>query len=333
MTLAVGSDDFLAERVVSGVWRAARAQDAEVERQRILATDEDASALLAQAAAPTLFGGGSVIVVEQAESADELLLEAIESLAAEIDTGSEHWLVVVHAGAQKGRKVVDRLTALGAERVDCVPIKRGRAMADFIRDEFARAKRPVDPEAVVLLGEAIGPDARGLAAACAQLAADVPGATVTADDVRRYFPGVAEVTGFQIADAVLDRQPVDVVRALRQAGHGDSGRLGPVTVAAVSSAIRQVTAVCSIAPGMNDRDIASAAAVPPWKVGTLRKQGRSWGPGALADALVRLVAADAAGKGGMRPGEQLDAAQKNLALERTLVEMATRPVSDDESAG
>lgn len=330
LTLAVGTDDFLAERAISAVWAAARAADPDADRVRISATDDGAATRLAQAAAPTLFGGGSVIVVEHAEEADDGFLEALVALAAEVSAGDAHWLVVVHAGQARGRKVRDRIAAMDAGLVDCAPVKRGRSTVEFVRSEFASRRRQIDPDAVMLLAEAIGPDTRGLAAAVAQLSSDIPGDAITAEDVTRYFPGVAEVTGFQIADAVLNRQPVEVVRALRQAAHGDSGRLGPVTVKAVNMAIRQVTAVCSIAPGMSDRDIASAAKVPPWKVGTLRSQGRHWGPDSLSSALVRLVAADAAGKGGMRPGEVLDPAQKNLALERTLVELATAPRPGDE---
>ncbi|MGB3015161.1 MAG: hypothetical protein WBB41_11110, partial [Candidatus Nanopelagicales bacterium] len=61
---------------------------------------------------------------------------------------------------------------------------------------------------------------------------------------------------------------------------------------------------------------------PPWKVRILRSQARRWTPTQLAQAVTLLADLDARVKGGLREGEQLDAAQKVHALERDLIALA-----------
>lgn len=110
---------------------------------------------------------------------------------------------------------------------------------------------------------------------------------------------------------------------LRQAQiAADGARTGPAIVAAVAGSVRQLIALSACPPGMNDADIARQIGAPPWKVKQLRPLLRRWQQAQLAEAVTLLADLDARVKGGLREGEQLDAAQKLHALERDLIALA-----------
>ena len=319
-TLVVGSEDLLVERAVDAVFAKARAHDPEVERRDVDASVPGAAGEVAQACSPTLFGGGSVVVIADIESADDSCVA--EVLAAAADPADGLALVVCHAGGAKGKKILDSIRAAKPTVIDCPDVKRGRGMSDFVSAEMRSHNRTLTGDGQAMLLSAIGPDIRALAAACAQLVHDVDDKQIDADHVRQYFGGTAEVTGFQIADAVMARKPIDALQLLRLAESSDGSRLGPATVSALVNATRQVVAYQSAPPGMSERDLAVLVRVPPWKLKTLASQARRWRPEDLARAMLMLSDADAAMKGGLREGEQLDLAQKSLNLEQTVGRMA-----------
>jgi DNA polymerase-3 subunit delta len=79
---------------------------------------------------------------------------------------------------------------------------------------------------------------------------------------------------------------------------------------------------------MAEAEVARVAGVPPFKVRALRAAYGDWEPGQLADAVVELAEVDAQVKGGLRPGESLEPAQKVHALESFLIRtggLAERP--------
>ena len=315
MTLTVGSDPALVQRAVLAVSAAARKEDPTIQRISIPASDESAAHRLREAAAPNLFGEGAVVVLEGIDAAEDALGAAVrESLA---DPPEGVYLVFTHPGGNKGKALVDAIKAAGAEVVDCAPLKGAKA-ADFISREFAAHRRKATPAAVTALHESIGTDAGLLGAAVSQLCADVESNPIDAPDVAEYFAGVAEVSGFSVADAVWDRHSAEALRMLRQAMLStDSGRMGPMTVSAIASGLRALVRFGGTAPGASEADIAREAGVPPWKIRTLRRQWTRWSGDQrrLAAAVVALADADAAMKGGVREGSALDAEQKLLALE------------------
>jgi DNA polymerase III delta subunit len=75
---------------------------------------------------------------------------------------------------------------------------------------------------------------------------------------------------------------------------------------------------------MSDRDLAGHAKVPPWKIRQLNQQLRRWTQRDLAEAILVLGDLDAAMKGGLREGEQLEPAQKGLAIETAVVSLSHR---------
>ena len=321
ITLIVGAEALLVERAIDHVVKSARKADPETERRDLDATDAGIVGLIESACSPTLFGGGAVVVVSKLESADEQTIAALIAAATDPPVGVE--VVAVHAGGARGKKLLDRLNQVAANRVECLEIKKGRGIADFVAAEMRGLNRTMAPQAQAILIAAVGSDVRALASACSQLADDVESRDIDVDDVSKYFGGTVDVTGFQIADAVMNRQRAQALRLLRLAEGTDGARLGPATVASLTNSVRQLVAVATAPAGMSERDLAVEARVPPWKLRTLQQQARRWSQLELAQAILILGDLDAAMKGGLREGDQLEPVQKGLALESAVVCLAS----------
>jgi DNA polymerase III subunit delta len=316
--LALGAEDFLAERVVAAVLADARRVDPGVERRDVDLAAEAALGMLVEACSPNLFGDAAVVVARSADSADAPMIDALVEAA----TAGDIRVVVLHPGGVKGRKVIEALASGGYVVAPCEKAK-GRAVDDFINRELHAARRRAAPEAVESLRVAIGDDLRSLAAACAQLVSDVTDDPLTAESVALYYDGVADVPGYLVSDAVLGGRAVEVLRRTRWALANDPGA-GPALSAAVAAGLRGMAKVASTPRGTPDAEVAREAGVPPFKVRTLREQSSRWHPAALAEAVVSLAIADAAVKGREVGGramseDGLDREQGSYALERALL--------------
>lgn len=316
LTLAVGSEPVLVQRAVLAVSTAVHKADPSAQRTVIAAGSDSAAHELREAAAPNLFGDAGIVVLEGIDAADDALASAIRSVLADLPDNVH--LVFTHPGGTKGKALLDAIKAAGAEVVDCQTVKRGRATVDFLTREFAAHRRKATPDAIAALYEAIGQDLGLLASAVSQLVADVESNPIDADAVREYFAGVADVSGFTIADAVWERRYAEALRTLRQAMlTTDAARVGPSTVASLASGLRTLVRVGAMPPGASEADVAREAGVPPWKVSQLRRQWSRWSGDQrrLAASVVALADADGAMKGGVLEGSSLDPEQKLLALE------------------
>lgn len=323
MTLVVGAEQVLADRAVASAVRAARASDPAIQRSTIDANDGDAVAHLREAAAPSLFGDGSVVVVGGIDQADEALAAQLLALAQQPEPGT--YLVLTHPGGVKGKALLDGLVKAGAVRVDCAAVKKGRATLDFLAKEFTSRRRHASSDAIAVLYEAIGHDIGLLTAAVSQLCADVETDPIQAEDVSHYFAGVAESSGYAMADAVWERRYVDAMRSLRQAMlTEEASRVGPMSVSALAAGLRSLVRVGGMPPGASEADVAREAGVPPWKVTSLRRQWNRWSGDQrrLAMAAVALADADGAVKGGVGEGQALDPEQKLHYLESMVAQTA-----------
>ena len=318
MTIAFGAETVLVDRAVHATVREVRKLEPTVQRTTVAADRSDAGAAIEEAAAPTLFGDVAVLVVTGIDAATDDVDAALRAFANE---PPEHvWLVVTHPGGVKGKNLLDHLRKAGAEQIDCAPLKRGRDTMDFIAKEFRARKRSATPEAMQALYDSVGQDLMMLAAAVSQLSADVEANPIGIDDVRAYFDGVADISGFAIADAVWDRRSVDALRSLRYATKA-SDKIAVPTVVALANGLRSIVRVAAVPPGASEAVVAKEAGVPPFKVKALRRQWTAWSGDQrrLAAAAVALADADGALKGGVLEGSALDAEQKRLALERLVV--------------
>jgi DNA polymerase-3 subunit delta len=323
LTLAMGSETLLVDRAVLRVSAQARAVDPNVQRTVISASDDSASYELREATAPNLFGDGGVVVITGIDAADEAVAKSLREVI--VDLPDNVYLIATHPGGVKGKALVDALKAAGADVVDCAPVKKGKSTLDFLSREFASHRRKATSPALAALYESIGQDLGLLAGAVSQLVTDVDANPIDVDDVKDYFAGVADVSGFVISDAVWERRYAEALRSLRQAMlTSDAGRIGPMATSSLASGLRSMVRVGGMPPGASQAVIAKEAGVPPWKVESLRRQWARWSGDQrrLAAAVVALADVDGAVKGGVLEGSSLDPEQKLLALERLVATTA-----------
>src|ERR1039458_8336579 len=169
VSVVVGEEDLLVERAVARLVEAARSVgDVRHVQAAGLRPGE-----LAAMTAPSLFGGGCVIVLHGTADAAKNVADEIASLAG--DPPPETVLVLTHAGGAKGKALLAALGKRGARIIECPKITRMGERMQFIRGEFRHAGRTIEESGVRALLDALGNDLRELAAACAQLAADTTG--------------------------------------------------------------------------------------------------------------------------------------------------------------
>lgn len=293
LVLVTGPETLLAERAVAGVLAELRESEPDIDVVRVSAAAYRSGDLRA-AASPSLFGGSTALVIEDLDEADDDLLA--ETLAFAQAPEPDVWLVVVHRGGQRGRKVLDTVKAAGARVIECPAIRSDRDKADFVTTEFRRQGRKATPEAVWALVEALGTDVRELAAAVGQLVADTDGVV---DDrvVQTYHGGKVEATGFRVADAAIAGQTAQALRLLR---HAIASGVDPVPIVAVlASQLRTLVRVGSAGRG-SSATVAKALGLAPWQVDKARRAVGHWDDRGLGAAIRAVAAADVEVKGGGR---------------------------------
>lgn len=304
VVLIRGTEGVLAERALARLTAAAKEQDPAVEVTHLDAKAYGAGEL-AMVASPSLFGEQRLVLAEGAESmSDAFLTDVLSYISSpELDV----WLVVRHGGGTRGKKLLDALTKAGPVVV-CDPIKRDQDKVAFIRGDFSRASRRIEPRAAQALLEAVGTDMRELDAAVRQLLADTEG-TVTAAVVDRYYGGRVEATGFKVADAALAGNSAAAITLSR---HAIATGIGPLPI--VGALAMKLRTLAKVGAARGGRVSTSSLGLAPWQVKRAQEELHGWRPEALAEAITAVARADAEVKGLSRDPE--------YALERALLAVA-----------
>lgn len=312
LALVAGPEEILAERGTDSVVEAVRAVEPEAEVVKIYAGTYQPGELLVHAS-PSLFGGWSIIVVHDADEADDALVDDLMAyLEAPSDAVS---LVVRHKQGNRGKRVLDRLKKDGARVIEAKALKTERDKHEFVTGEFRSARRKIAPDAVNALVLAVGKDLRELAGACAQLIRDVEG-LVEAEDVSTYYGEKVETTGFKVAEAALAGNQAEAMRLLR---HAMLGGLDPVPIVAVlAMQLRQVGKVASAGRGSSGQ-LAKDLGMAPWQVDQARRVAQGWDGPRLGAAIQAVAAADVAVKGGLRTESAVRSPE--YAVERAVLEV------------
>ncbi|GAA2801306.1 DNA polymerase III subunit delta [Streptomyces showdoensis] len=307
VTLAVGQEDLLLDRAVREVVTAARAADADTD-VRDLMPEQLQPGALAELTSPSLFAERKVLVMRNAQ---DLPAETIKEIKAYLDAPAEEiTLVVLHAGGAKGKGLLDAARKAGAREVACPKTTKPAERLSFVRQEFRSLGRSATPEACQVLVDAIGSDLRELAAAVAQLTADVDG-TIDEAVVGRYYTGRAEASSFTVADRAVEGRAAEALEALRWSL---STGVAPVLItSALAQGVRAIGKLSS-ARGGRPADLARELGMPPWKIDRVRQQMRGWTPDGVSLALRAVAEADAGVKGGGDDPE--------YALEKAVVTIA-----------
>jgi DNA polymerase III subunit delta len=316
VTVVVGEEELLVERAVAeavaAVREAARADfegadtgDDSGADVHMVAAASLAPGQLSALAAPSLFGGGCVVVISAAQDASKDVTAELTRLAA--SGAPDVYLIVTHPSGAKNKALLTELIKIGARRIDCPTIKRFSERMDFLRAEFRRAGRRADDSGLRALLDAVGNDLRDLAAACSQLTADTTG-VIGQQTVARYYRGRAEATGFSVADRAVEG---NLPAALEQLRWALATGTSPVLVSsALAQGLRTLGLVGSIGRGLSANAAAAELGLPPWKVDQARRQLRGWTAAGLAAAHAAVAEADVQVKG--------EAVSAGYALERAI---------------
>jgi DNA polymerase-3 subunit delta len=313
VTLIVGEEEFLADRAVRQAVAQARAALAEETgggdgggdlhelEGAALAPGE-----LASLTSPSLFGGGAVVIVRNAQNASKDAAADLARYAA--GPAPDAAVIITHAGGAKGKALVTELTKARAAVIECPKLTRAAERTDFVRQEFRRVGRQADEGAVRALLDAIGGDLRELAGAVDQLASDTESGRIGAATVARYYRGRAEATGFSVADHAVEGRLSEALEQLRWALATGTA---PVLInSALATGVRLLGRVGGAPRTMNANTLAAEVGAPPWKIDRVRQQLRGWHPDGVARALQAVAEADAQVKGG--------GASPEYALERAI---------------
>ena len=325
ITLTRGGEQALVDRAITATVASIRKGAPGAERVTVDASVEEAANDLRYACAPTLFGEDMIVQITSLQSADDSFMQALQEVLA--DQPDNVWLIAQHDGTAGGKKFLEALRGAGAEEIECLAVKKGKRAIEVITKEFARHRRRATSDAVNVLYESVGHDLPMLFAAVSQLVADVPDDPITEDHVRSYFAGVADVAGWQIAEQVWNRMPAQALESVRHAAAtGNDSSVGIMSVLAMASGLRDIIRVGGMGPGASEADVARELGLPPWKVGTLKRQWSRWSGDQrrLAEALVELADAEALMKGGLERGRALEVEQKLYQLEKLVVGTAAK---------
>lgn len=288
--LIVGDEPFLAERVRSEVITHIRDQvRGEVPVSFIRAGDIEVSEL-AELLSPSLFAEDRIVVVSNTEDAGKEPTQLLFDAASDPAPGI--YLLIMHSGGGRNKSMVKKFKSISTVH-EVTPVKPGDR-PDFVAAEFRRHRVRVTRDVVHALLEGVGSDLRQLASAVSQLVADT-GGEVTVEKVREYYAGVAEVSGFDIADLACAGQTTKAVASTRRAL-----QLGVSPVALAAALSRKVGGIAraySTRGSVNQYEYAALLGVPTWKVDSTMKLARRWSGDAVSKAVIVVGELDAAVKG------------------------------------
>lgn len=263
---------------------------------------------MAELLSPSLFAEERIVVVQSAAEAGKEPAALITATAKHLPEGIT--LMVIHTGGGRQKAMVGELKKAGAQEFACTAPKWPSERMDFVRGEFRELGARVNAEVVELVTETVGSDLRELSAACHQLVADT-GNKVTADAVRMYYTGRAEVTGFEVADKAVTGDLAGAMESLAWAEHHGTARV--LLADALAEAVHAIARVRSM--GNTDKySLASELGMPPGRVGKIQTQARAWDSRSIGEALLVVAKLNGDVKG--------QAADAGYALENAVATVA-----------
>lgn len=317
VTLVVGGDDYLnnlnARTLREKIQK--NAPDAEIIELDASSADKYA---FDEAVGPSLFGDGTIVIINDLQSADESLVEAIEKFCQQaqnnennFDESSLSWVIARHEGGIKGKSIVTRLTKAGAQTITVPDLKKDDAKLNFVMSIFDRHNRSVEPQAAQRLVAVLGGKTGELAALCSQLCFDYDDNPITLNIVDRYLIADPQVTGFFVADkAVTGHLGSAVLSARTAVAQG----IDPIAlIGALASKVRLIALAMAIRNGT----ISSAEAkANPWALKMAMRQLAGWSSAGVSKSLQALAWADEQCKGG--------SSDANYALEKCIMIIASK---------
>lgn len=320
VTLVVGGDAYLNELNARNVREKVQksAPDAEIIELDASTADQYA---FDEAVGPSLFGDGTIVIINNLQQADESLVDAIENFCKQTQNSensennfvdsSATWVIARHEGGLKGKSIITRLMKAGANTITVPDLKKDDAKLNFVMSIFERHNRSVEPQAAQRLVSVLGSKTGELAALCSQLCFDYDDNPITLDIVDRYLIADPQVTGFFVADKAVAGHAGSAVLAARTAiAQG-------VDAIALIGALAAKVRVIALAMAIRNGTISSAEAkVNPWALKMAMRQLAGWNSAGVSKCLQSLAWADEQCKGG--------SSDANYALEKCIMLIASR---------
>ncbi|WP_421793161.1 DNA polymerase III subunit delta [Gardnerella sp. KA00127] len=317
VTLVVGGDAYLNELNARNVREKVQksAPDAEIIELDASTADQYA---FDEAVGPSLFGDGTIVIINNLQQADESLVDAIENFCKQAQNSENNfvdssatWVIARHEGGLKGKSIITRLTKAGANTITVPDLKKDDAKLNFVMSIFERHNRSVEPQAAQRLVSVLGSKTGELAALCSQLCFDYDDNPITLDIVDRYLIADPQVTGFFVADKAVAGHAGSAVLAARTAiAQG-------VDAIALIGALAAKVRVIALAMAIRNGTISSAEAkVNPWALKMAMRQLAGWNSAGVSQCLQSLAWADEQCKGG--------SSDANYALEKCIMLIAAR---------
>ncbi len=261
----------------------------------------------------SLFSDSTAVVLTDLQDLPEVAQTELLGYAA--STAPDVAVVLVHAGGNKGRGLLDKLRKLPTvTEIKVEQPKYEREFTSWVQREVRDLGSRIDADAAAALVSSVGQDLRALAGAADQLMASIEQQqSIDLELVRRYFGGRADVRGFEIADAAIAGQLHTAMEAARWA---ETARVAPLVItAAFAAGLRSLARLESAPPGLRDNELAGIVGAPPFKLRILRHQLSGWDAAGIAGAIRAVADADVAVKGG--------GADPGYAIERMVLEVAS----------
>lgn len=290
--LIEGNEEFLAERARKRIVTEIRRNSPEGDALPVttMRAGEVTGSELLELLSPSLFGEDRVIVLTNTDEAGKEPAELLLKVAKDPAPGI--FVIIMHSGGGRTKQMVPKFRKL-AGQVHEVPELKDRERPGWVTQEFRSHGVQVTPDVVHALLEGVGSDLRELASAVSQLVSDT-GGNVTAAKVREYYAGVAEVSGFDIADLAVTGQTSRAVASTRRALQLG---ISPVALAAALSSKVGAIARLYTSRGSDSRRLAGTLGMHPFVVEKTTKVARRWSGEAVSDAVIVVAELDAAVKG------------------------------------
>lgn len=317
VTAVVGTQEFFTDRAIRQ-WIAACTRDG-LDIHDHTMTSEGITAHVRAAASPDLFGGTPAVVVRAFENLSEAPAMSLLDL---VEESAPTRFLIAYGGPKGSAKAKKRLAHMAGQTVSADVLK-GRAVADFVKAEFKSHGKTVDQATISLLIAAIGTDPRGLASAASQLASDIDDRHITSAQAAEYYSGHVEVKGYEIAEAVANRNPALAVASLRFAMQEGGTRAGLMTVAALSTTLNRLSVAKNARGTHGIAEVAAALKIPEWIAKNVVSQSHKWTQTQLAQGIIELAELSVMLKGGYEATGALSEEQKLYQLERCVLSLAT----------
>ncbi|SER88136.1 DNA polymerase III subunit delta [Corynebacterium cystitidis] len=283
--LVLGDDTFLQERATDAI---VDTLPPTVEVQRYKAGEVTEGELL-QATSPSLFAEERAVVFTGTELAGKEPTELL--LQAAVNPAPGMTLIINHTGGGRNKAYVAKFKKI-AEVHEATAPKYANQLSQWITAEFRRHGVRPTPDVVGALQESVGSDLRELASAVDQLVADADG-DITVATVRAYYTGVAEVSGFDIADAAVAGKLGVALGSTRRAL-----QLGISPVAIAAALASKVGDIARLYQTRGNPDqLAKTFGMHPFVVKKTMQVARNWSGEAVSDAVILVAELDAEVKG------------------------------------